>query len=142
MNKWLSQLLAHKVADDAREIGRHPDAFPLPLSPQLSIAKSDLPRDHKSGRFPAGKVPVSKQNDDRADHRADQTGSFARSVPAEHLPEEAGYKSANDAEDGGKDEPLRLIGSWHHELGDNARDKPDDDRPDDAHLAFLHGLRV
>ena len=95
-----------------------------------------------SGGLPASKVPVNKKNDDRADNRADQTGSFARSVPAEHLSEEAGYESANDAEDGGEDEPLRLIGSRHDELGDNARDKPDDDRPDDAHLAFLHGLRV
>jgi hypothetical protein len=36
----------------------------------------------------------------------------------------------------------RLIGSRHDELGDNARDKPDDDRPDDTHLAFLDDLRV
>jgi hypothetical protein len=43
----------------------------------LSIAKSGLPSDHQSGRFPASKVPVHKKNDDRADHRADQTGSFA-----------------------------------------------------------------
>jgi hypothetical protein len=90
------------------------------------LAMSGLPMDHKSGRFPASKIPVNKKNDDRADHRADQTGSFARSVPAEHLSEVAGYESANDAEDGGEDEPLRLIGSRHHELGDNARDKPDD----------------
>jgi hypothetical protein len=92
--------------------------------------------DHQSGRFPANKVPVHKKNDDRANHRTDQTGSFAWSVPAEHLSEEGGYESANDAEDGGEDKPLR------DELGDNARDKPDDDRPNDTHLAFLHGLRV
>jgi len=89
---------------------------PNPLSPQLSIAKSGLPSDPLSGRFPASEVPVHKKDDDRADHRAYQAGSFARSVPAEHLSEEAGYESANDAEDGGEDEPLRLIGSWHDEL--------------------------
>jgi hypothetical protein len=86
------------------------------------------PSDHQSGRFPASKVPVHEKNDDRADHRANQIGSFARSVPAEHLSEEAGYESANDAEYGGEDKPLRLIGSRHDELGDDARDKPDDDR--------------
>jgi len=69
-----------------------------------------LPSNHESSRFPASKVPVHKKNDDRADHRADQTGSFARSVPAEHLSEEAGYESANDAEDGGEDEPCGSLG--------------------------------
>src|SRR6476660_8387749 len=114
------------------------------LSPTADVpshTSRGLPRDHKSGRFPASKVPVNKKNDDRADHRADQTSSLARSVPAEHLSEEAGYESANDAEDGGEDEPLRLIGSRHDEFSDNAREKPDDDRPDDAHLAFLHGFK-
>jgi hypothetical protein len=38
--------------------------------------------------------------------------------------------------------PCGSLESRHDELGDNARDKPNDDRPDDAHLAFLHGLRV
>jgi hypothetical protein len=134
---------AHKIAQKMpARLGGIQIHSPNPLSPQLSIAKSGLPSDHLSGRFPASEVPVHKKDDDRADHRAYQAGSFARSVPAEHLSEEAGYESANDAEDGGEDEPLRLIGSWHDELSDNARDKPDDDRPDDAHLAFLHGLSV
>src|SRR5215471_18925148 len=114
---------------------------PAPLSPSIEHCEVGF-AGHQSRRFPAGKVPVHKKNDDRANHRTDQTGSFARSVPAEHLSEEAGYESANDAEDGGEDEPLRLIGSRHDELGDNARDKPDDDRPDDAHPALLHGLWV
>jgi hypothetical protein len=91
----------------------------------------------KSGRFSASKVPVYKKNDDRADYRADQTGSFARSVPAEHLSEEVGDESANNPEDGGENEPLRLIGSRHDELGHYARKKPNDDRPYDTHLAFL-----
>src|SRR5262252_9079245 len=98
-------------------------ASPAPLPPQLRIAKSGLPN-HQSGRFPASKVTGHKKNDDRANHRANQSGSFAQSVPAEHLSKEAGYESANDTEDGGEDKPLRLIGPPHDELGDNARDKP------------------
>ena len=93
---------AQNRIDDAREIGRHPDPFPGSALSSIEYCESGLPSDHQSGRFPASKVPVHKKNDDRADHRADQTGSFARSVPAEHLSEEAGYESANDAEDGGE----------------------------------------
>src|SRR3954466_14644323 len=63
-----------------------------------------------SGRSPASKVTVDKKNNDCAEHRADQTCSFARSVPAERLSQKARYKCADDAEDGGEDEALRLIG--------------------------------
>src|SRR5215468_5755756 len=127
---------------DAREIGRASRSISsAPLSLSIEHCEVGL-ADHQSGRFPASKVPVHKKNDDRANHRTDQTGSFARSVPAEHLSEEAGYEGANDAEDGGEDKPLRLIGSRHDELGDNSGDKPDDDRPNDTHLAFLHRLTV
>ncbi len=91
----------------------------------------------RSGRSPASKVTVDKKNDDCAEHRADQTCSFARSVPAERLSQKARYKCADDAENGGEDEALRLIGPRHDELGNNARDETDDDRPNDAHLALV-----
>src|SRR6476660_4224391 len=67
---------AHKIAQKmpARLVGIQIHS-PNPLSPQLSIAKSGLPSDHLSGRFPASEVPVHKKDDDRADHRAYQAGS-------------------------------------------------------------------
>jgi hypothetical protein len=108
----------------------------------MNNAKPDLPGGHRSGRFPACKVPVHKENNDRADHRADQTSSFARSIPAEHLSEEARDESADDAQDRGEDETLRLLVAGHDELGDDASDEPDDDRPDNTHLTFLHILWV
>jgi hypothetical protein len=51
-------------------------------------------------------------------------------------------KGADDSEDGGENETLRLIASRHDEFGDNANDKPDDDRPKNVHVMVLPGQRM
>src|SRR5688500_5066423 len=80
-----------------------------------------------------------RQDDDRADHRADESGPFIRAIPAQGLPEEGGEEGADDAEDRGDDEAGRFVGSAHDHLRDDAGKKTDDDRPEDAHGPSFRG---
>src|SRR5918997_4123840 len=72
------------------------------------------------------------ENDDRADDRADESGPLARPIPADRLAEIGRHDRPNDPEDRRQDEATRFVASWHNELGDHARQKADDDGPDDA----------
>src|SRR4029079_2430578 len=77
-----------------------------------------------------------EEHDDGADHRADESGAFARCVPSERLSEIARDERADDAEDRRHDESRRLVVARHDELRDDACDEPDDDRPDDSHRSL------
>src|SRR4051794_25318408 len=75
---------------------------------------------------------VDHQDDDGADHRADETGALVRPIPADRLAEPARDERADDAEYGGYDEPAG-IAPRGEELGDEPGEKADDDHSDDMH---------
>jgi len=53
---------------------------------------------------PAGNEPVNQQHDDCPDNCPDQTGTFARAVPAERLPEIGRNERSHDPQNGRQDE--------------------------------------
>ena len=73
--------------------------------------------------------PPDGQYDHRAHDGPDEARPFARPVPAQRLAKPGGHEGAHDAQNGGQDEARRLIGARHQELGDNARNETDNDRP-------------
>src|SRR6187397_543177 len=84
--------------------------------------------------LPRGHHPTDDQHDDRPYDGADEARAFVRTIPAHGLTEPCRDERADDAEDGGEDETGGLVASRHDELRDHARDKADDDGPEDAHV--------
>src|SRR4051812_28760355 len=80
-----------------------------------------------------------RQDDDGPYDRADQTGAFAGTVPTQSLTQKSGNERTDNPEDGCQDEASGLVAARHDQLGNHARDEPDDDRPDYAHSALQSG---
>src|SRR5215475_16106496 len=92
-------------------------------------------------RAPLGDESPDKENDNGADDGADEPGTLAGRIPPKRLPEEARNECAHDAQDRRQYETLGLVAAARHdELSDHARDKPNDDRPDDTHGLSYDGL--
>src|SRR3954462_2136606 len=83
--------------------------------------------------MPSSDCAPDRENDDSPNHRTDQASSFTRAVPPDSLPQVSGDECAHDAQNGGQNEPGRLIVAGHDELGDHASDETDNDGPEDAH---------
>ena len=112
----------------------NPRQLPAQAAPAMTAYL--LPFVHPlDGRFlrPTGNETPGRQNHDGPDRRSDQTGSFVWPIPSKALPKEGRYESSDDAEDCREDKSRRLIPSRHKEFRDNASQKADNDRPDDAH---------
>src|SRR5690242_16688593 len=75
---------------------------------------------------------VDRQDNHGPDDRADETGPLPRLIPADGLAEIGRDKRSGDAEQCGDDEPAR-VSARCDQLGDEAGQEPDDDRPQDVH---------
>jgi len=79
--------------------------------------------------------------DDYGSHdRANQTGSLAGAVPTESLTQPSRDNRADNSKDGCQNEARGLVAPRRNELRNHACDKPDDDRPDNAHTALRFRL--
>src|SRR5215207_2477473 len=124
-----------KVVDHCTSPGRPPPQGLTAAVP--GVAAVTRPR-NRSGCSPApGHRAPDEKHDDGADHRAEQTGALAGSVPAERLTKIRGNEGADDPEYRRQDEARRLVWARHDELGDHPRDEADDDGPDDSHCLLL-----
>jgi hypothetical protein len=74
-----------------------------------------------------------EQHHDRAHHGCDQTGALIEPVPADHLADEGGQESADDAEDRGQDESLRIVGPGREKARNDPSDEANHDNPKDVH---------
>ena len=72
------------------------------------------------------------QHDDRTDDCAQKARSLSGLIDVQGLTEIGGDQGADDPKNGGQDEPAWFISAGHDELGDHARDKANDNGPDDA----------
>src|SRR5215204_2779950 len=86
-------------------------------------------------RAAAGDEAPDRQYNDRSDDRANQTRALIGAIPAQSLTEIGGHECADDAQESCENEPRRLVLAGHEELRNHARDKADDQRPNDAHAA-------
>src|SRR5215213_6363171 len=73
--------------------------------------------------------PPDREHDDRTYDRAKEACAFAGPVPADRLSEVGRNKRAHDPENGCQDKALGLVGAWHDELRDHARNEANDDGP-------------
>src|SRR6202790_1610044 len=95
-----------------------------PLAPQESP--------HRLRRAAAYDGAPDDQEDHRADDGADEAGPLPGLIPADLLAEPGGDKRADDAEDGGENEPARLVRPADEQLGNNAGAETDKAGPDDV----------
>src|SRR5262249_22184914 len=77
------------------------------------------------------RVP-DKQNDHRADGRADKTSTLIEPVPADGLADEGGEESAGDPQHRGQEETLRIVWARREHARNQAGDEADHDDPDDV----------
>ena len=102
---------------------------------ELQRNQTNLRRNNSVSRngSPAAYCTPNQEHNYCAYRGSNETRSFIGTVPAESLPEISGYESAHNAEDGGENETLGLIGSWSDEFGKNASHKADENCPKNAH---------
>src|SRR6478735_9053491 len=63
---------------------------------------------------------INKQNDNSANHGADQPRTLAWAIPTERLAEKRRNERSHDSQNGGENEASRLVISRHDELRDDA----------------------
>src|SRR5262245_37568152 len=85
---------------------------------------------------PRAQTPDQK-DDDGTNDRANEACSLTGCVPAETLTEPSRDEGTDNPEDRRQDEALRLVPARRNQLGDDAGDESDDDRPDYTHGALL-----
>ena len=90
-------------------------AYPLPF---------DFPYSATIILAPPGDKAPNRQHHDCSERRADQTGSFVRSIPSQALAQERRDKRADDAENCGQYETGRLILSRHENFAITPAKKP------------------
>src|SRR5580704_6173968 len=73
---------------------------------------------------------VDQEQDHRANHAADEARALSGFIPSDSLTEVGGDERADNPQNGGQNEALRLRPvAGHDELGNHSNDKPNDDRP-------------
>src|SRR5690606_17166852 len=86
----------------------------------------------------AGHHAIDHQQNDRADHRPDETGAFPRLVQAQRLAAIGGQQGAADTQQDGHD-PAHAVIAGFQEACDQPHDQADDDGSDDAHRRYSSG---
>ena len=79
--------------------------------------------------------PPDRQHDYSPDHRADQSPALIGPIPAQSLAQISSHEPSGFI----LTTLLGIVGASarHKELGNNARNEPDDERPNDAHGVLL-----
>src|SRR5262245_41063807 len=82
--------------------------------------------------LPATNGAVDDQDDDGADHRADELPESGLRIDAEELAEITKEDRAADAQQDGDDDPARIL-TRHDELRNDSRQQANDDQPKPFH---------
>src|SRR5690349_21245178 len=101
----------------------------------MSYASSVVIADHAAG----DQTVPDEQHDQRADRRGDEACTLLRTIVTDGLANPGRQERAHDPEHGRQDEAARIVRPRRKKPRENARDKADDDNPDDAadHFALL-----
>src|SRR3954453_10662744 len=81
-----------------------------------------------------GHEAVPDEQDDKGpDDGADESGALIDAIPADSMATERRQEGARDPEHGREDETRRIVGSGREEPGDQSRNEPDQDDPENMH---------
>jgi len=92
-------------------------------------------------RRPVFDPAVNHQEDDCDNNRGDKARPFACLIPANGLPYDTSQERAGDADQDGHDQAHVFLARMD-QLGNEANDKTQHDRPDDAHVLTSPNLDV